>query len=380
MDKQTEKQPVNKLRRWATLVSCWLVVALLLSGCSLLFGGGPEDAPVVEGDEERQIVPTFTPTPEGAAAPTPEPPTPEPPPTVQVIAAAPATDTVTMTETAPVTSTGSETATASEEAAPTPAPNPQAIVTGDVANTRNGPGTEYGLVGSVTRDQRFDIVGKNVDGSWWQICCVNGQQAWIFGQLVRAENAEAVAVAQNIPAPPVVAAPPPAAPTAAPAPAEQPPPAEAPPAEPPPAEAPPAASGAVNAGGCGGDDGCKFRISGGPSKRGNGGGELKFQLFFKHSGVDGGQPQGDYRLGIEKDGQLITHFANTTSIALNRNEGPMGPYNYEAKINASELPGGSVAGTYFFWVLDGNRERDSEVFRLDLGPDEGEVWIEFDQG
>lgn len=374
-------------RRWTVMVCTWLAAMGLLSGCSLLFGGGPEPTPAAAvGDEERVIMPTFTPTAEVAATATPE--AQASVPTVEEVAAAPATVTTAVTATTSATSTTSTTSTAVATATATttttaatgtgdaaPSPGAKAIVAGEVVNTRNGPGTEYGLVGPVTRDQSFDIVAKNADASWWQICCVNGQEAWIFAELVRAENAGAVAVAQNIPAPPVAAAPQPAAPTAAPAPAEP-----APPADTPAPEPPPAAAGAVNAGPCGGDDGCKFKIRGGPTKRSNGGGELKFQLFFIHSGVDGGQPQGDYRLGIEKDGQLITRFADATSIALNRNDGPMGAYNYEAKINASELPGGSVAGAYFFWVLDGNRERDSEVFRLDLAPDEGEVWIEFDQG
>jgi hypothetical protein len=230
------------------------------------------------------------------------------------------------------------------------------------------------LVGAVNQGQGFDVIGKNADGTWWQFCCVNGQQAWIFGDLVSVENAESVPVAQNIPAAPVAQAPQPTQPPAAPV--------EQPPAEQPantPEPAPPA-GGAVNAGGCGGDDGCKFRLVGGPSFAQNGGGEMKLQLFFKHSGVDGGQPQGDYRLAVERDGQLIVAFADTTSIALSSNQGSMGRYNYEAKVSASNLPGGTLEGNYYFWVLDGNRERDSDVFSMYVPPGQGEIWIEFDQG
>jgi hypothetical protein len=136
----------------------------------------------------------------------------------------------------------------------------------------------------------------------------------------------------------------------------------------------------VNAGDCGGDDGCKFRMTGGPSFADNGGGEMKLQLFFMHSGVDGGQPQGDYRLGVERDGQLIPGFADTTSIALSKNQGSMGPYNYEGKVQSGNLPGGSLEGTYYFWVLDGNRQRDSDVFSMYVAPGQGEIWIQFDQG
>ena len=346
---------------------------LLLSGCSLLFGGSDVEEPTPEA-EDRVIVPTFTPTPELPATATPEP-TPEQAAVVEVAPVQPAAESAQVTNTETTTDTA---AAAPVEAQPTPAPPaatsvPKVVVSGAAVNARGGPGTDYGIVGAVTQGQAFDVVGRNVDGTWWQFCCVNGQQAWIFGELVTVENPDTVPVAQNIPAPPVAVAPP-TQPPAAPAP-----PAEQPTNTPEPA-APPSAAGAVNAGACGGDDGCKFRISGAPSFAANGGGEMKLQLFFKHSGVSGGQPQGDYRLAVERDGQLIATFADTRSIALSSNQGSMGLYNYEAKVPASSLPGGTLEGTYFFWVLDGNRERDSEVFRMDVPPGQGEIWIEFDQG
>ena len=349
---------MGRQRRFRLLGLMALALSMVaLSGCSLLFGGRAE--PEATATVERQIVPTFTPTPPQAAAeaPTPEPPAAIEQPTVVVVEAPPA-------------QVEEPTATPTDEP-PTPTPSARVTINIASANTRNGPGTDYGLAGVVTQGQAFDVIAKSPDGAWWQVCCVNGQQVWVFGELVTAENVDGVPVAQNIPAPPPVAV----APTPVP-----PPPAE--PAPPPAEEAapPPAPAGAVNAGGCGGDDGCKFRIRNGPAKRNNGGGEMKLQLFFIHSGVDGGQPQGDYRLGMEKDGQLISVFADTTSIVFAKNQGPMGLYNYEAKIGAGNLPGGTVEGRYYFWVLDGNRERDSEVYTLDIGPGEGEIWIEFDQG
>jgi len=328
----------------------------MLTGCSLLFGGRPEPTPTQV--VERRLVPTFTPTPEPPVAAQPAEQSPP-----QVAQATP----VVVDVAPPTPAPQPEAAASPTDAPPTATPTPKLTVNLPTANTRLGPGTNYGLAGTVSQGQSFDVIGKSPDGRWWQICCVNGQQVWIFGDLVVTENVGSVPVAQNIPAPPPVVV----APTATPAP---PPPAQVP------AAPPPAPVGAVHAGPCGGDDGCKFRIRRGPSKANNGGGELKMQLFFIHSGVDGGQPQGDYRLGIEKDGQLLNVFGDTRSIVFARNQGPLGPFNYEAKMDASSLPGGNVSGTYYFWVLDGNRERDSEVFRLDLGPGEGEVWIEFDQG
>jgi uncharacterized protein YraI len=373
-----------------------LAVMMLVSGCSLLFGGNrPAQEPTPEADE-RVIVPTFTPTPELPPTATPEP-TPAQPTVVEVAPAAPVAASEPATNAAPVaeggdvtntdatTNTGGEGAAPTQEPAPTPTPLPKVVVTNPTVNARNGPGTEYGLVGALTQGQSFDVTGKNPEGTWWQFCCVNGQPAWVFGELVSVENGASVPVAQNIPAPPPVAVAPPAQQQPAEQPPAQQPPAEQPPAEQPPAEEPPAepappAGGAVNAGPCGGDDGCKFRITGGPTFLPNGGGEMKLQLFFKHSGVDGGQPQGDYRLAVEKDGQLIVPFADARSIALSSNNGPSGKYNYEAKVSASSLPGGTLEGNYFFWVLDGNRERDSEVFQMYVPPGQGEIWIEFDQG
>lgn len=320
---------------FAVSVAC----ALLLSGCGLIGALMSADEPVPTATfAPRTLVPTFTPTTEGQQ------PTPVPPAAAPVEPVAPPTDTPTPEPQATAT--------------PTPEPKSRVFVNIDVANVRTGPGIEYGLAGSVNRDQELEAIGKNQDGTWWQVCCVNGQQVWIFADIVRTENTDTVAVAQNIPAPPPIQPP---ASTNTPVPTQ------------------PPAPAAANAGPCGGDDGCKFRITGGPEKYSNGGAELKFRLYFIHSGVDGGQPQGDYRLGIEKDGQLISTFANQTSIRLTTNRDPRGDYNYEARVNPSELPGGSVAGTYFFWVLDGNRERDSEVFRLDLNGDQGEIWIRFDQ-
>lgn len=325
------------------IIAFAVLSAVLLSGCGLIGAlVGADEVPPTPTNEPRVLVPTFTPTAVGQA------PTPVPPAAQPAEPIAPPTDTPTPEP--QVTDT------------PTPEPQARVFVNIAVANVRTGPGVEYGLAGSVNQGQELEVLGKNPEGTWWQVCCVNGQQVWIFGEIVRAENTDAVAVAQSLPAPPPTQ---PAPPTNTPAPAQ--------PTQPP-------APAAANAGPCGGDDGCKFRITGGPDKYNNNGVELKFRLYFIHSGVDGGQPQGDYRLGIEKDGQLIGAFANQTSIRLTTNRDPRGDYNYEARVGLGEIPGGAVAGTYFFWVLDGNRERDSEVFRLDLSPQEGEIWIRFDQG
>ncbi|MEX1019486.1 MAG: SH3 domain-containing protein [Litorilinea sp.] len=342
---------------------------MLLAGCGIIFGT-QEDAPVADEavDPERELIPTFTPTPEGS-----QPVVENPPPAAQDTQAPLATATplpaedVAPEETVP-DEPEPEPPVVPEP--PAPEPEPSLFINIPAANLRLGPGTNYGLAGAATQDQQFEVIGRSPDGTWWQICCINGQQAWIFGDLARTENVTDVPVAQNIPAPPpVVQAPPPQ-----PEPEPQPQPEPEQPAEP--APAPPPANQAVHAGPC---SQCKFRISGGPSKQPNGGLELKIQADFIHSGVDGGQRQGDYRIGLEKDGQLIGYFSNVLSIRLTNSQGPMGPYNYEASVGSSDLPGGTIAGRYFFWVIDGNRVRDSEVWTLDLAGDEGMVWVQFDQ-
>jgi uncharacterized protein YraI len=329
-----------------------LLGALLMSGCGL-FGTGPEPTPTVA--DARQLVPTFTPTTVAQAQPTPTetlpPPTNTPMPTSPV------------TTTAAVTATGAITATAT--VTPTPVNRARALIEQDLVNARLGPGIDYGLAGEVTKGQSFEITGKNQQGDWWQVCCVNGQTVWLFGQLVQAENTEAVAVITDLPPKPVAAQPQntpvPAQPTATPLPQVQAP--------------PPAADPCATIGG----DGCKFRVTGGPSYGVNGGTELKLQLMFKHSG-DSNRPQGSYFVALFKDGQKLPVGDNVRSLVDVRQRGVLGEYNYEYKISPANIPGNTVAGTYTIYVLDGNGERDSQDFTLNVPEGQGEIWIEFDQG
>jgi hypothetical protein len=128
-----------------------------------------------------------------------------------------------------------------------------------------------------------------------------------------------------------------------------------------------------------GGDGCKFRLTGGPRFGANAGEELKLQLFFIDSGVDGGQPQGSYYLALKKDGQLLPISDSIRSVALLRIEGLLGPYNYEYTLSLTDLPDGQVGGAYVGWVLDGNGERDSQNFSFSIPFDQGHVWLQLDQ-
>ena len=339
-----------------------LAATLMLSGCGLLFGGGEQEETPTPA---RALMPTFTPTPVGQEpTATPAPPTPTP-------AVEPATEAPAEAPTQPPASqeqAGAPEATATPE--PSPTPKAILIVTQDLANVRSGPGTDFGLAGSVNKDQQLDIVAKNAAGDWWQVCCVNGQTVWMFGQLARTENVENVPVAEDLPEPVVQVQPPAATPIPQQQPTNTP--------EPPTPAPAPAADPCAGIGG----DGCKFRVTAGPKFLPNGGGELKLTLAFIHSGIDGGQPQGSYFVVLLKDGQNLNVPDSVRSFdpSIAMSESGSGRYNYEYKIPLDRLPGNNVAGNYTIWVLDGNGERDSKDFSFSVPDGQGEVWMEFDQG
>ena len=63
---------------------------------------------------------------------------------------------------------------------------------------------------------------------------------------------------------------------------------------------------------------------------------------------------------------------------LKSKSGPHGKFNYEYKISAGQV-GGTVAGNYTIWVIDGEGVRDSQDFNFTVPEGQGEVWIVFAQ-
>ena len=346
------------------LLSGLFAAALLLGGCGLL-AGAEEPPPTPTPESPRAVVPTFTATPVVEQAAPVEPTATATPQVITVDAGVAAANAAAEATAAPA---GDDAAASAETA--TPAPQPRLTVQQNLVNVRLGPGTTYGLAGTANQGDAYDVKGKSADGQWWLVCCINGKEAWVFGELATVENGELAPVAEA-PAPAAVAQQPAAQPAAPAAPA-------APTATPEPAPAPPPAA-ADPCAGIGGD-GCKFRLRAGPSFADNGGGELKLQLHFIHSGIDGGQPQGSYFVWVEKDGQKLPISDGTRSIALNDQQGMLGKYNYEFKVGRDQIPGNNVAGGYAIWVLDGNGERDSQTFTFNVPDGQGEVWMQFDQG
>ncbi len=371
---------LKRLNPSVFIMTCAILAAFAVSGCGLLFGSSGTSDATPTPDGARALVPTFTSTPVQAAAPTAA--LVESTPVITVAAGPALTTTNPVTAPAAVTVTrGTTTAVGSTTApsttvaatATTVAKKASLTITDDIVNARTGPGTDYGLAGSANKDQKFDVIAKSPAGDWWQVCCVNGQQVWIFGQLARAENADNVPVAAQIPPKPVAQAP-----TTAPVAAQ---PTAALAAQPtatskPQVQAPPPSSDPCA--GLGGD-GCKWKLRGGPKFAPNGAGELKLQFLFIHSG-NNNEPQGSYFVVMLKDGVKLPISDSIRSIARDKSQGALGDYNYEYKIATSSIPGNNIAGNYVVYVLDGNGERDSEDFSVNVPDGQGEIWIMFDQG
>jgi uncharacterized protein YgiM (DUF1202 family) len=100
--------------------------------------------------------------------------------------------------------------TATPTATGTPLPPVTIDVTVDKSNVRQGPGTAYPVVTRLDIGTQVTVVGRNRNGDWWKICCVNGADVWIADSVVKVEGPLwAVTEISNVPAPPPTQPPPP---------------------------------------------------------------------------------------------------------------------------------------------------------------------------
>lgn len=159
--------------RLAALMILLLAASL---GCSLgqMLVGEPTPTPSAT---PQPPLPTWTPSPVGALSPAQI-------ATLTVVAGM-AFPTLTPTATPYTTPTPSPTWTPlpTPVDTPTPTPGPYALVVAPIVNVRSGPSVAYAIIGQVYQNERYDITGRNEAFTWWQICCVNGQQGWITTQL-----------------------------------------------------------------------------------------------------------------------------------------------------------------------------------------------------
>ena len=91
-----------------------------------------------------------------------------------------------------------------EMSAPTAEPGQPTMITLVDLNVRQGPGTNYGVVGALRGGSSALIVGRSPDGAWWKIACPPGSGTECWSSAL--PNYSSSANAQNVP---VAAVPPP---------------------------------------------------------------------------------------------------------------------------------------------------------------------------
>lgn len=329
----------------STYARAALVLGMSLS--LLLVACGPAAEPAVP---TRVAAPTFTPTPEIVQ------------PTVDVSAvetanavaqaeaqtdansdeSEPAADESSDQQDSDSTSDTADTAD-NNESAEEASTAPEVLVNINLMNVRGGPGTTYNVVGSASAGERFEVIGRNPAGDWWQID-FRGQVGWVFNQLVTPANTGAVAVAQNIPPAPVAPTPvPPPPATSTPVPPEPAEPAEpAAPAEP---TAPPAPQYRFS----------RAVVSCAPQEAGT---------WFEGKTYVNGQPQSGYR--------VVFSYAPDGPVVAGIQSGPHEGYTnwdqgYYSHIISSPMDG-PKQGTWYIWVEeDGQRISELGNFNSD-GP------------
>ncbi len=183
---------------WALVVALILINYIVFASLfGVVFGSRPSAVPPT-----RTPLPTFTPAPTPTLVPTV--PTKTPVPLVPT-----ATPTLVVVTPAPAQ------AATPAPAADAPASTGPAVTVNTSLNVRSGPGVAYDRVGSLAVGATANILGRNADGSWWQIAFEGGPggKGWISANYGETRNTGGVPVVEAPPAP----TPKPAAPTPKPA-------------------------------------------------------------------------------------------------------------------------------------------------------------------
>lgn len=192
-------------KRWLWLVS-GLVLLGLMVGSLFVWGNGRFPTPVESNPEAAMpivvVAPTKTPTltPTVVQSPTTLP---------TKMAVASTTPIPTNTATPQPTATLKPAATLVPTFTPilpteTAVPLLKAVVVVPNLNVRSGPGIAYELLGTIAEGQQVELMGRISDGSWWLICCVNGEPGWVIGEAIEIpEGAETIVPrVAGIPSPP----------------------------------------------------------------------------------------------------------------------------------------------------------------------------------
>ena len=67
-------------------------------------------------------------------------------------------------------------------------------------NIRSGPGPDYPIIGTLNPDTELPIVGRNANGTWWQID-ITGATGWVANEVVQAHDTKTVPVVSAPPTP-----------------------------------------------------------------------------------------------------------------------------------------------------------------------------------
>jgi len=140
-------------------------------------------------------IPTFTPT--STATP------------LTLVRITPATPTPSPTPSA----TPVPTATPTDLPTATPTPVIPQVVSSSTVNIRSGPGINYPVIGSLPPGNPLVVVGRNEQGSWWQIQFSEGAVGWVAGSVVETKDVGGISIAQAPPPPQPTATPVPPTPT-----------------------------------------------------------------------------------------------------------------------------------------------------------------------
>lgn len=172
-------------------------LSLLLVGVSCLPAGMVPPTPgrlaqVVESPTaRREVSPSPSPSPAASA-------TPSPSPTDTATPATAPQDTETPTP-EPVSPSPTAWPTSPEATSPRLV-GLNAEVAVEAVNVRAGPGTTYPVLAVAHMGEHFAVFGRNDEGTWLQICCVEGERAWVSaGHVAVGRSMEGVIAAAATP-------------------------------------------------------------------------------------------------------------------------------------------------------------------------------------
>lgn len=192
-------------RKTSEILTILLCLALFLSGCGTGLASNRATPTLVPLPRTMPVGPSRTPAQvEAATHPSP---TPVPTQAETVTPVLPTSTPTPEVEPSP-TPTPLMEATSSPTVAPTSSP-PEAVVQADRLNVRSGPGTAYARIGQLEQGSQVEIMGRNEEGTWWQIAYPAGEDGlgWVSAEYIETDIEMAETPIVEAPAPPPTPAP-----------------------------------------------------------------------------------------------------------------------------------------------------------------------------